>query len=231
MSTLTFSVDKDIFEKHPGFRRAVIIARGVTNEGDLSETINEQLAFIKSLASDDPRLLAWREAFAAEGIKVRDFRPSIDALVKRIQADKPFGSINAIVDVGTIVSLKYVLPAGAHPILPDTEEMHLGRADGSEIDTTLDGKTELVPKGEIVLKDTGRLAARRWVWRQTPLSRIDGSTTDFSLNIDALSETDDQTLEDAMRFSQKLIEAIFGVKTVAVVLDESDPTMVISELN
>lgn len=141
MNSLTFSIDKTIFEKHPGFRRVVIVARNVTNEGGLSSEIDEQIAGIKALDVDDLRLVAWREAFANEGMKVRDFRPSIDALVKRIQADKPFGSINKIVDVGTVVSLKFVLPAGAHPILPDTREISLERAEGDEIDVTLDGKT------------------------------------------------------------------------------------------
>lgn len=224
MDTITFSADKDIFEKHFGFRRVVIVARKVSNEGGLGDQIDEQITSIKILDIDDPRLTAWREAFANEGMKVRDFRPSIDALVKRIQANKPFGSINKIVDVGTIVSLKFVLPAGAHPILPDTLEVSLERAEGDEIDVTPDGKTDLVPKGEIVLKDNGRLATRRWVWRQTPLSRIDGQTTDFFLNIDALSITNDKTLDEAIRFSQELIQSTLGVETSVVILNADNPT-------
>ena len=153
MNNLTFSVDREIFEKHPGFRRAIIVARDILNEGDLGSLINEQLVAVKALSPEDPRLVTWREAFALEGMKVRDFRPSIDALVKRIQADKPFGSINKIVDIGTIVSLKFVLPAGAHPILSDTQTVSMERASGEEIDVSFDGKTEPVPKGEIVLKD------------------------------------------------------------------------------
>jgi len=219
MNKLTFSIDKEIFKKHPGFRRAIIIARNAQNKGDLTSQIDEQIEAVKTLDPEDARLTAWREAFAIEGIKVRDFRPSIIALVKRIQADKPLGSINTIVDIGTIVSLKFVLPAGAHPILPDTTHVSLERADGNEIDVTLDGKTETVPKGEIVLKDNGRLATRRWVWRQTPLSRIDNKTTDFFLNIDALSVTDDETLEQAIQFSQALIQTTFGVETAAIILN------------
>lgn len=218
MTNISFSIDKDIFEKHPGFRRAIIIARNVKNEGDLSREIDEQTNAIKLLDPEDQRLVAWRDAFIAEGMKVRDFRPSIIALVKRIHGDKPLGSINTIVDIGTIVSLKYVLPAGAHPILSDTHSVSLERARGDEVDVTLEGKTELVPKGEVVLKDNGRLASRRWVWRQTPLSRIGNETTDFFLNIDALPVTDEETLDEAVRFSQDLITATLGVETVAFVL-------------
>jgi len=224
MNNLTFSVDREIFEKHPGFRRAIIVARDILNEGDLGSLINEQLVAVKALSPEDPRLVTWREAFALEGMKVRDFRPSIDALVKRIQADKPFVSINKIVDIGTIVSLKFVLPAGAHPILSDTQTVSMERASGEEIDVSFDGKTEPVPKGEIVLKDNGRLATRRWVWRQTPLSRIDHKTTSFFLNIDALPVISDEVLNEAIKFSQELIQSVFRVETGVVVLDLHNPT-------
>lgn len=227
MNKVTFSIDTNIFETHPGFRRAVIVARGVKNGDGLTSNVAEQVVAVKSLAADDPRLLMWRDAFSKEGLKVRDFRPSIDALVKRIQADKPFGSINTIVDVGTIVSLKFVMPAGAHPILEDTQKVSLERANGQEADVAPDGKTETVPAGEIVLKDNGRLAARRWVWRQTPLSRIDEATTDFFLNIDALPIIDDATLDEAVSFSRQLVESTFGVDTTAIILSEGTASVTV----
>ncbi|MFY9228111.1 MAG: phenylalanine--tRNA ligase beta subunit-related protein [Candidatus Microsaccharimonas sp.] len=220
MNTLTFRADKEIFEKHPGFRRAVIVVRDVSNKGDLSDQVQEQVASIKALDPQDVRLTAWSEAFAVEGMKVRDFRPSIIALVKRIQADKPFGAISTIVDIGTIASLKFVLPAGAHPILADTTDVTLEYATGDEIDISLEGKTEIVPAGELVLKDNGRIATRRWVWRQAPISRIDNKTTDFYLMLDALSVISDETLSEAVQFSQDLIQSVLGVKTEAFVLSK-----------
>src|SRR5690606_16831845 len=144
-----------------------------------SEDVKERVDTIKDMDLQDARLVSWREAFAREGMKARDFRPSIDSLARRAIAGKPFGSISPIVDIGTIVSLEFVVPAGAHPILPDTRTVDLTRARGDENDVTLDGKEEIVPQGEIILKDTDRPAARRWVWRQTPLSRIDQDTTSF----------------------------------------------------
>ncbi|MFZ1301436.1 MAG: phenylalanine--tRNA ligase beta subunit-related protein [Candidatus Microsaccharimonas sp.] len=224
MSEITFKIDKTIFLKHPGFRRVIIIAEGIQNTGNLTAEIDQQIQAIKAVNPEDPRLVSWREAFLAEGIKLRDFRPSIDALVRRIQADKPFGSINPIVDVGTIVSLKYLLPAGAHPILADSQDISLERADGTEVDVTLDGKTEQVQAGEIVLKDNGRLAARRWVWRQTPLSRIDNNTTGLFLNIDALAVASDTELNEAIGFAENLIKETFGVATQTIILSAKNPT-------
>lgn len=220
MNKLTFRINEEVFAKHPGFRRAVIVVRNVANKGDLSDQVQEHISSIKALDPQDARLTAWSEAFAVEGMKVRDFRPSIIALVKRIQADKPFGAISTIVDIGTIASLKFVLPAGAHPILADTTDVSLEYATGDEIDVTLDGKTEVVPAGELVLKDNGRIATRRWVWRQAPISRIDDKTTDFYLMLDALSVISDETLEEAVQFSLDLIKSVLDVETVAFVLNK-----------
>ncbi len=218
MNKITFKVDHTIFQKHPDFRRAIIIAKGVNNKGDLSNEIRREVEQVKRLSPDDKRLTAWREAFAREGMKVRDFRPSVDALVKRIQANKPFGSINPIVDIGTIVSLKFVLPAGAHPILSDTQEVSLEPANGDEVDTTLDDRSETLSRGEIVLKDNGRLASRRWVWRQTALSRIGNDTTNFFLNIDALGVTDGHELNEAITCAQDVIRHTFGIDTKTIIL-------------
>lgn len=227
MKTITLKVDGTIFLRHPGFRRAIIVAKGVENKGDLGREISREVEQVKSLNPDDGRLTVWREAFAREGMKVRDFRPSIDALVKRIHTDKPLGSINPIVDVGTVVSLKFVLPAGAHPILNDTSEVSLEPASGDETDVTLDGKSEVVNRGEIILKDSGRLASRRWVWRQTPLSRISSDTTDFFLNIDALSIINDNELNEAVSFARSLIKLTFGIETTVIILSSQNATAIV----
>lgn len=224
MSKIIFKINEDIFNKHPGYKRIVIIASNVSNNYDLKDELNKQIDNIKNISIDDERIMAWRDAFMIENMKTRDFRPSIDALVRRIKADKPIGSINTIVDTGTIISLKYILPAGSHPIFDDTKEIYLDRAAGNEIDVTLDGKTEIVPADEIILKDTDRIATRRWVWRQTPLSRISESTDSFFLNIDILPIISNNEMENIIKFSKDLIESTFNTKTIIIKLDAENST-------
>lgn len=228
MKEITFSIDSSIFEKHQNYRRGIVIAKDVVNEGDLSEEVLQRVDMIKELDLQDARLVAWREAFAREGIKARDFRPSIDALARRAIAGKPFGSINPIVDIGTIVSLEFVVPAGAHPILPSTKRVDLTRAHGDENDVAPDGKEEIIPQGEIILKDTDRPAARRWVWRQTPLSRIHQDTSAFFLNIDALDSMSDEELQKSIALTEELILGAFGVEAMHFVLDRDQPEMQIA---
>lgn len=229
---IKFSVDKRIFEKFPGYRRAILVVTGASNiqVSTLNDDISKLAQSVKNDVSlEDPRIAAWREAFASFGIKAHDFKPSIDALVRRILNNKPLGSISSIVDVGTVVSLRFVLPSGAHPILSDTANVDLTIASGEKIEVS-DGihPSQQVPNGEPVLLDNGRVATRRLVWRQTSQSRIDESTQDFFLNIDALEIISEVSLSEAIEFSKNVIDRIFSRGCKLCILSASNTTEVVS---
>jgi DNA/RNA-binding domain of Phe-tRNA-synthetase-like protein len=232
MRQISFQIDNKIFQQVPNYRRAIVIATRIDNTvsaKSLAAHIAEQSNFVRTtLTTDDTRLVAWRDVFKAVGTKPNEFRPSIDSLVRRILNDKPLGSINPIVDVGTAISLKYVLPAGAHPLLPDTREVVLKCAVDGEFIVKEDGQLKEVPGGEVVLADTGRVATRRWAWRQTELSRIDPSTSALYLNIDALNCIEDATLEAAIEDAKKLLAETFGVEAQSLVLNSSNPSQTIT---
>jgi DNA/RNA-binding domain of Phe-tRNA-synthetase-like protein len=228
---INFSVDPRIFAKFPEYRRAILVVAGVSNKpfSVLNDEISEATKTVKdTVILEDSRLAAWREAFANFGIKTRDFRPSVDALVRRVLNNKPLGSISPIVDIGTVVSLKFVLPAGAHPILNDTKEVTLRLASGDEVEVS-DGThpNEAIPLGEPILLDNQRAATRRWVWRQTSQSRIDENTTKFFLNIDALDIIDKSTLEGAMSYAAEIISKTFGVTSQSIVLSTNNSSGIV----
>lgn len=223
---ITFSIDKKIFDSFPAYQRAILVVSNVNNNQltKLNESIaNEAIRIKSSISLEDPRLIAWRDAFTMLGIKVRDFKPSIDALIRRILNDKPLGSINPIVDIGTVISLQFLLPAGAHPILSDTTDVRLVVANGNDVELGDSiHPSEEVPAGEIVLLDSNRVATRRWVWRQTNLSRINDKTRDFYLNIDLLDmslQEQDVVIEKAL----KLVRDVFVVDCSVITLSAAHP--------
>lgn len=225
---IKFSVDPQIFSRFPEYRRAILVVTGISNQQP--STLGEEIADItktvkESVTLEDDRLVVWREAFSNFGMKPRDFRPSVDALVRRVLNDKPLGSISPIVDVGTVLSLKFVLPAGAHPILDDTKEVMLKLATGSEVEIS-DGihPNEAVPAGEPILLDNQRVATRRWVWRQTSQSRIDEDTTGFFLNIDALGVIDASTLNEIVEQAKATIQRALSKDSKLLILSVSNPT-------
>ncbi len=231
---IEFSVNAQIFERCPDYRRAILVVTGVNNTQSslLGDAIASAAADVKNnMTLEDRRLVAWRDAFAAFGIKVRDFKPSIDALVRRILNDKPLGSISPIVDVGTVISLRHMLPAGAHPLLADSTFVKLTLARGSEAEIS-DGEHTVEPVlvGEPILLDTDRIATRRWVWRQTNQSRIEASTQDFYLNIDALDTVSDTDLQSAIEEAKILIKEVFSKDCQVIILSVFNPVQVLDSV-
>lgn len=231
MREVTFEIDRKIFELSPNYRRAIVIAKQLDNTV-AAPLLNKEIAdlthYIKATVTNkDARIATWRAAFKAANIKPGDYRPSVDALVRRILNDKPLGSISPIVDIGTIISLRYLLPAGAHPLLEDSTNVTLTITHGDEFIESRDGMSETIPDGEIVLLDTGRVATRRWVWRQTNISRIDNATSALYMNIDALECIDEPTLKKAIEDTERLLSSTFDAQTKTIILDSKHPKQIV----
>ncbi len=102
----------------------VVVARGIDNRvaedrpaALLQQSIaavEEKFALLK--AKESVEIAPYREAFLKLGINPNKFMSSIEAMASRIEKKKGFPSINPVVDLGNAMSLKYLLPMGAHDI-------------------------------------------------------------------------------------------------------------------
>ena len=215
----------------PGFRRGIVVVNNINNatQSPLENDIEELALKIKSTVGlTDPRITAWQKVFDTFGIRTHDFRPSVEALVRRIHNDKPLGSINPIVDIGTVVCLSNILPSGAHPILDDTKEVRLCIAGGNEVEPS-DGvhPEEHISAGEPILMDNDRVATRRWVWRQTNQSKISNLTTGFYLNIDALEVITDEEHKNSIDLANRFIKQVFGKEGFVITLSSNNPVQTV----
>ena len=111
---MNISIAKEVFEKFPTYRRGLIIAHGIQNGPSPDELIahirEAETALCASLDSEKfvehPKIAAWREAYRSVGIKPGDYRPSVDALIRRVLKKDPLPAINRIVDIGNLVSIQ-----------------------------------------------------------------------------------------------------------------------------
>src|SRR4051812_34463784 len=111
--TLTVGIAPAVFDLAPGYRRAVVVAEAASN-GPSPPTLvdllvqaqeNARRTFADRPPAEDPRIGDWRRAFKAFGTDPTKQRPSVEALVRRA-IGKGLSSINRIVDIGTIISLR-----------------------------------------------------------------------------------------------------------------------------
>jgi DNA/RNA-binding domain of Phe-tRNA-synthetase-like protein len=134
-----------------------------------------------------PQVAQRREAFRAFGAKPQRTRPSVEALLRRVEAGLP--RIDRITDAYNAVSIACLLPVGGEDLARYAGPASLVRAAGDEdFDTTADGQpaVEHPEPGEVIWRDDRGVTCRRWNWRQCARTRITHSTTTAMFVLDGL---------------------------------------------
>jgi DNA/RNA-binding domain of Phe-tRNA-synthetase-like protein len=236
MTEIQYSIADEIFKRFPEFIRGVVVARDVVNREsppelvkllrDAENALRERLT-VEPLISH-PRIVSWREAFRSLGIKPSEFRPSIEAMARRVINGNQLPSINALVDIGNIISLRHLLPAGGHSLNPINQEISLRTATGEEVFIPFGSdQVEHPEKGELIFTEGSTVMTRRWVWRQSNHSLTELSTTLIEFNLDGLPPVTMKEILDICEETKGLIRKFCGGELSIQVLDKTHPVMTI----
>jgi len=131
---------------------------------------------------------AWRVAYQAFGAKPKRTRPSVEALLRRVEAGLP--RIDRLTDIYNAMSVKHLLPIGGEDLGEYRGPARLVRAAGDEpFDTIRHGQpvTEHPEPGEVVWRDDAGVTCRCWNWRQCVRTRITGATVSAVFILDGLA--------------------------------------------
>lgn len=180
---------------HPSYVAVVIATAGLVpgEPNERSETLLRAAEdhVTRELAGREPHELpevaAWREAYASFGVKPRDARSSVEALMRRIPKGLP--RIDRLTDTYNAVSLRHLVPVGGEDFSGYVGAARLVIADGSEtFDTVADGEAVVqnAEAGEVVWRDDVGVTCRRWNWRQCVRTRLSTQTTQALFIIDSL---------------------------------------------
>jgi DNA/RNA-binding domain of Phe-tRNA-synthetase-like protein len=189
----TYTIDARVFELFPEFRRCVILASGIENYGtdsELSDLLRQAVSSAPN-SIDQSRIDAWNGAFQRCGVDPERYTPSVRFLHQQIRKGKPVRSINKIVDVMNITSLRWCVPAGGDDLHSmDGGDLALGIARGDETFAPL-FKPHIVEHpepGELIYytPQSRRVMCRRWTWRNADFSKITPDTSAIAMNVDLL---------------------------------------------
>jgi DNA/RNA-binding domain of Phe-tRNA-synthetase-like protein len=218
---LTYSISDKIFERYPGYRRGVVLASDLRN-GPSPQALIQMLreaedavraqVNIENIA-EHPRIKPWREAYKAFGAKPSAFRSSIEAMVRRILRGDQLPSINALVDIGNIVSIQHLVPVGGHPLDELTQDISLRFASGDETFTPF-GSSEIEhpTPGEVIFTEGDTVLTRRWTWRQANYSLTLPETRNIEFNIDRLPPVEVQEIHTIAHQVIELVNEFCGGK-------------------
>ena len=234
---MKISIAPEVFEKWPGYRRYVVVGKGLDNaeedtallallrEAELGVRNDPELENYKEY----PLIASWRSVFEDMGLNPNKFPPSIANLIKRTCAGKDLPFINRLVAIFNIISLRYRIPCGGDDLGCVTGDVRLGPAKGDEIFAHL-GNPEAVENpapGEIILHDTGNgsVFCRGWCWKNGDPSKITPRSRFVAINLDAMPPVDGAVHRQAADELVDLVEKHCGGKTSMKMLEPESPCL------
>jgi DNA/RNA-binding domain of Phe-tRNA-synthetase-like protein len=157
-------------------------------------------------------LAGWRGAFRQFGVDPTQYRSAAEALLRRLTKKGDIPSINAVVDICNLVSIRYALPAAAFDLRYVQGSITVHFAAGEENFTPLrESAPEHPEPGEVIFSDeAGLVVARRWCWRQSAESAAQESTKEVLFTIEAQHPGGQEMVEQAFTDLQQLLLAYVG---------------------
>ena len=170
--------------------------------------------------------MAWRRAFRAFGVDPTAYRSAAEALLRRLTKQGSIPSINTLVDIGNLVSIRYALPVAVFDLGSMDGGLTVRFAAGDESFTDLgSGATERPEPGEVIFIDEGgHVAARRWCWRQSAESASSASTASVIVTVEGHHDEARRDVEAALTDLDGLLRSFAGASaTRSAVVDVASP--------
>ena len=185
------------------------------------------LAAQQGITKDHANIKAWREVYATFGVNPKEYRSSVEALVRRTVDNKGLWRISPVVDLYNCISVMSVMPMGGYD-LDKLAGRDLTVRYGRVGETMLPlGKTEpvAVQPVQVVWAAGDGLVCWLWNYKDAASTSIDAQTKRAVFFFDAAQVPTHWSMEQALDFFGSCIEAIGGSVHQKVVADGSQPVV------
>jgi DNA/RNA-binding domain of Phe-tRNA-synthetase-like protein len=217
---MRFQLHADIVAKFPDYVCGVMLAQGMRNGSTPDKLLalyaDEQRVVVAKIGttplSELPSLAAWRGAFRTFGVDPTHYRSAAESLLRRLTKKGDIPSLNLLVDIGNLISIRYALPVAVMDTARIRGAITVHFADGSEQYTPLgEAVAEHPEPGEVIFSDDDKIvAARRWCWRQGEVVAAREETTDAIIVVEAHHANARPDVEGALADFQRLLTEYAG---------------------
>ena len=206
--SMYFKYSDEVIADYPNITACAIIASGInnppTNEKLRELLLNQQRKTLEHIGdtplSEIESLAAWRSSFRKFGVNPTKYRSAPEALLRRLTKKGDIPSINTLVDIGNLISIRYKLPSAVFDTSQVKGGIRVHHSTGKERFTPLFEKEVKHPEeGEVIFSDENDMVvARRWCWRQSDQSAARDTTTDAIIVVEAQHEGSGQDVQSAL---------------------------------
>lgn len=235
MSIKKFEYDAEILARFPDVQAGVLFCHGISNqptpEGLKERYFAEQGAVLEQIGetplSELESLSAWRFAFRQFGVNPTKYRSAIEALLRRLTKKGDIPSINTLVDIGNLVSIRYQIPVAVFDVERTQGTILVRFATGDERFTPLFEKEYEHPEADevIFIDGNGLVAARRWCWRQSDQSASRLDTQSVMIVTEAHHPGAEQDVRQAVSDLEALVGEFLGGEFVSGVANAQVPAV------
>lgn len=145
---MKITIDENLFQQVPGLKLGIIHYTKITVsespqmlKGRL-QLFQEQLYFEldKKQLTDFQGVKEWRETWKLFGADPNRYRPSVEALYRRVKKQNYLQTVHTAVDLNTFFSLQYEIPAGIYDLNKIVGDVHLTVGEEDEGYDGLNGR-------------------------------------------------------------------------------------------
>ena len=193
---MKFSVSKEVLEKMDNVCFGIVVAKGINNEENkrITELLKNSIELTETKFQDRKvkeveEIAYYRDSFMKLGINPNKFMSSIEAIITRVAKKKGFPSINSIVDLGNAVSIKYLVPLGAHDIEASEDDICIRFSKKGDNFIPFGGnEKKYLEDGELIYSVGNEVRTRRWIWRQSEQGKIIKESKNIFFPIDGFKD-------------------------------------------
>jgi DNA/RNA-binding domain of Phe-tRNA-synthetase-like protein len=230
---LTFRYSTPIIETFPSIVGGVMIGTVINSSAsdELLARYREEQQLVIERIGDTPlseieSLHAWRQAFRAFGVNPTKYRSAAEALLRRLTKKGDIPSLNTLVDIGNLVSIRYHIPVAVFDVRDLVgDDLVVEFASGVEefFPIGADGP-EYPEEGEVIFADAARqVYARRWCWRQSLGSAARDDTTQVIVTAEAHHAAGKHDVEQALEDLRQLLSSYAAFEGAQGIVTERVP--------
>ena len=218
---MSLTIDPAVTAKYPGLSIGVMTVTGADNTGTRPEVTAMLRAEEEGIRAkmtletfkDHPHIAAMQEVHRGFGNNPNKYPPSVQALVKRVLKGGELPTINPIVDIYNVISLRYVVCAGAEDTDKCVGPVRLTFAAGGEEFRLIGEEANDPPEaGELVYRDDVGVICRKLNWREGDRTRITETTKNCIVVIEGFAPMSAEALEKALVETAEMLKGFCGAK-------------------
>ncbi len=229
---MKYTVYPEVFELDDTIEFGILIARDLTishsTEEDLLALQQIQQEMAEKVSPDEirslPNVAASREVMRRAGINPNKFTPSVEAMLKRIAKGNHLNSINSLVDLCNVISIRHGISLGGHDLSDIQNDLAVRYSQtGDRFLPFGQSEWEDLEPGELVLTDGAVVQTRKWIWRQSELGKVTETTQDVFFQVVGFSGNG--SLAHAMADLKTLLEERFHGTVEVFLVDRNNPSI------